>query len=1207
MSTARSNEDNKPMFVFHPDVADSLTEDLVNKINTSWNAFATLETSKHLAVDLKQHFNELQDIIAKINSASSKDQCAESLQALFDKIKKMAEQYLFILKHGLDTIIRNDAQGVVTNIVTDLILSITELKSQLLKIHQETPRVEKEEKTKTPESRRISELKSEVTSRILSEEKKEDNSSATRVKKENKKNQGWPLINKLPQDLQNLCLSFIVNPKKLKKITDKKPSEYTVEDLETILEYIAEHPDLLEKEEKLKNNVIINLQSKDFDKFLKSEEYRLDLGYVLNDIKHFATLEDKNNILKNCGHVFESSIIMYYLALFCGKRDIAKLIQDKVKNDIKLKLKKLPLHLHKHDVLYYNLGAARLAKACDFFDEIKEFLQNNMVEHFKKNKSLYFVEYPREFDDLLLEDIYKLEEYTLLNKPIMEQIKSICASAGYIQNPSTASMIADYLKKDFSTPPADTMHIFVAMALPPRFTFDQLSNINKLLAELTDKDHYTYYGRSFKEVAQDANGWSNGIVKAIYVEMLVLKKHFEIHSYSIYGDNRKKCTYSAPIKPEQIIRIYPDEFDFSNCNPRLDENERILLEKLSKEGMQNPLFSSVESGKEKNKTSVDNKPIITTETECRLIKSIQLSAPISVNKEDNANEDGAPMDVLSQEIGDLCLDYIADSKEKKEEKISYPSQVTFFKKCLAQRLHEAANDLLLGNGAKALALVTESPWVINYETDGYDRFGTCIKGRTLLQMAAMIGDVNHRDKMLEEKDDHGMVELLKKAGRLTEEEVAKQVYPVLFSDEAKNANETRKNRILTAMQRFGESLINRKNKMPYDWNGAHTFKSVQTQFQSEIDILRNDLIQIVSNQVITAGYILDPQIYIECEKLFHEYINCGEWTWTFEHPAADFFCVITYGLLQYISAAPDARMHLTGIHQVHDEFVIPSRNLKNAARSELFAKDSKLGLDYFIGHSGKESRSYAEENFSVWARPLALEDLYNARTKALKHHAMQDVYEGIKLKIESEYKKYPCVINVLNQLDKKGLSRNKYLLQFLSEYNPKLYTMNHSNQLFKLLEMMLNNDYEKSTELVFNSIQSISSSYHKIIYFQKIMATFIKAGFIEDKFSKIGSYVLGSRGFLGTLSLLAEKKLLNKTILNELLKISPSQYCDVLCDFRFLNRDNTFHLSSVIDTINTYQKEFPCPSEDAPFNADETDRDSVFYIDNHSYPSKMHP
>ncbi len=174
------------------------------------------------------------------------------------------------------------------------------------------------------------------------------------------------------------------------------------------------------------------------------------------------------------------------------------------------------------------------------------------------------------------------------------------------------------------------------------------------------------------------------------------------------------------------------------------------------------------------------------------------------------------IDQLPNVLQYLCLAY-ADYLPEEKMIYQYPDPTTinkapFFTRYISQiqyRLEQAANDFLReGNIDKALALIEQNDKVINIETQGTDRFGRCIKGRSLLQMAAMGGDVNLREKKAKEKKDHGALELFIKAAKLTKDEVA-----------------------------------------------------AQAKCQSEIDKLRNDLIRIVSNEVITCGYILDTHIY----------------------------------------------------------------------------------------------------------------------------------------------------------------------------------------------------------------------------------------------------------------------------------------------------------------------------------------------------------
>ena len=343
-----------------------------------------------------------------------------------------------------------------------------------------------------------------------------------------------------------------------------------------------------------------------------------------------------------------------------------------------------------------------------------------------------------------------------------------------------------------------------------------------------------------------------------------------------------------------------------------------------------------------------------------LIKSVMLPVPSRFDRKEEKLNDSIPgVDQLPDVLQDLCLDYKAEpaaSEEKLEktiEKTNYP-RTTFLKKTLAQRLHEAADDLLLGYGDKALALVTESPWVLSLQTEGSDRFGRCIKGRTLLQMAAMAGDVNLRERTAEEKKDHGMVELLSQAGHLSRDEIADQLFPVLFSDEAKAANGARKDGILAVFKAFAESLLKKKAELarPTDSNYTYDeFKAAQAKCKPEIDKLRKDLFGIVFNQTIAAGYILDSSLIVELTQWFERPENLkhfGDW-WSL---ISDIFWVSSYGSLQYVAAAPDAQIHRHGIGRVVDQKELPARSLKNSDGPSDFGFDSKLGVDFYLGYYG---------------------------------------------------------------------------------------------------------------------------------------------------------------------------------------------------------------------------------------------------------------
>jgi len=312
-------------------------------------------------------------------------------------------------------------------------------------------------------------------------------------------------------------------------------------------------------------------------------------------------------------------------------------------------------------------------------------------------------------------------------------------------------------------------------------------------------------------------------------------------------------------------------------------------------------------------------------------------------------------DQLPNVLQYLCLAY-ADLLPETKVSYQYPTTIgtTFFTRYVSQiqyRLEQAANDLLSeGKIDIALALIkANGKEVLNVPTQGRDRFGTCIEGRTLLQMAGMAGDVNLREKKATEKDDHGAVELFAQAAGLTKDEIAEQLFPVLFSEEAKKINEARKNRVLTILIEFAENILKRKKDLPTRWNTIDEFKAAQARCQPEINTLRKDLLGIVSNQTITAGYILDSHIPVELTQWFERPDNLdrfGGW-WSL---VSDLFYVHGYGSLQYVAAARDAHIFQAGIGMVVDHGFLPARSLTGSGGTSHFEASSRLGLDFYCNY-----------------------------------------------------------------------------------------------------------------------------------------------------------------------------------------------------------------------------------------------------------------
>src|SRR5262249_25518443 len=110
----------------------------------------------------------------------------------------------------------------------------------------------------------------------------------------------------------------------------------------------------------------------------------------------------------------------------------------------------------------------------------------------------------------------------------------------------------------------------------------------------------------------------------------------------------------------------------------------------------------------------------------------------------------------------------------------------------------------------ALALAGKDRKLLLLPCTATDLQGRTILKRTPLQIAAMAGDFDLKNRVKEEKN-RGLVERLQLAGQLSDEEVAEQLREVLTSKEAIAENEKRNQRIFAAIKAFGEDLIKCKD------------------------------------------------------------------------------------------------------------------------------------------------------------------------------------------------------------------------------------------------------------------------------------------------------------------------------------------------------------------------------------------------------------
>lgn len=228
-----------------------------------------------------------------------------------------------------------------------------------------------------------------------------------------------------------------------------------------------------------------------------------------------------------------------------------------------------------------------------------------------------------------------------------------------------------------------------------------------------------------------------------------------------------------------------------------------------------------------------------------------------------------------------------------------------------------------------LTEVKKNPALLDIVITVKDPLGTPVTG-TLLQLAAMAGDVDLRDGIKKEKD-RGLVERLVDAGNLSKERVAKDL-ACITSKEAQDANDKRVERYLTIIKKFGNSLC----------EGKITNDEAIVQLEKELLEERS--------KAVNAGFIFDPRILHDTAKWFEENINrFGGW-WS---PQSDVFWVNGFGKLQNLLSSRDAQVARAGIGNEVDEGEMPERSLKNpSGDSHFYNASSRLGRDFYLGYYG---------------------------------------------------------------------------------------------------------------------------------------------------------------------------------------------------------------------------------------------------------------
>lgn len=281
-------------------------------------------------------------------------------------------------------------------------------------------------------------------------------------------------------------------------------------------------------------------------------------------------------------------------------------------------------------------------------------------------------------------------------------------------------------------------------------------------------------------------------------------------------------------------------------------------------------------------------------------------------------------------VTDIALGFVGNDFQNQPSTSTQP-QITFFGTPFLDMLHTEAtqlgNMILQGEDKNieiVLASIRQNPSLLNAIVTAKDPNGTLVTG-TLLQIAAMAGDVNLKPK-IEDETQRGLVERLAEAGGLSKDEVAKALECV-NSQPAIQANEARVARYLAIIEKFGTSLCDGEN-----------ITATLAQFEKDLDEERK--------KPVSSGLILDPII------LHHMLQWVDDNTYRFEALSDNKCDAFFKGLGKLQSKLPARFAQLTRVglsNLVHHE-VIPPRTLNNSDNtSDFYNSNSRLGIDFHLG------------------------------------------------------------------------------------------------------------------------------------------------------------------------------------------------------------------------------------------------------------------
>lgn len=291
-------------------------------------------------------------------------------------------------------------------------------------------------------------------------------------------------------------------------------------------------------------------------------------------------------------------------------------------------------------------------------------------------------------------------------------------------------------------------------------------------------------------------------------------------------------------------------------------------------------------------------------------------------------------DFLPDVIKVLTSTYVVDTDFTNKRCKSEPPQFTLFGTPYLSLLHTEATEL--GNmifwGEEKdveiiLAKVRENPALLDLKVTVMDQHKTPVIQKTLMEIAAMAGDVNLRPKIVNEKD-RGLFERLKEAGNVSTEKAAESKQ-CINSAEAKIENEKRVERYLEIIKKFGMNLC----------EGKLTLKKAIAQLEEDLQLERS--------KAVNLGLIFDPIILQKAAEWFEDnvYKLFGCW----QTIMCDAFWIYGIGKLQSLLSSRDAQALRAGLGMLQNR--IPDRRLNNPdGRSYFYNEDSGLGRTHYLGY-----------------------------------------------------------------------------------------------------------------------------------------------------------------------------------------------------------------------------------------------------------------